>query len=69
MVTSVPALTGPFASGLSLTFALGLLVLLALAIVIALLFDIRTNTRRTAEGVERLADQQADGDDPDAPDS
>jgi CHASE3 domain sensor protein len=58
MVAAVPVLVTPFASGLSLTFTLGLVVLLALTVVVALLLDIRTNTRRTAEAVERLADQR-----------
>jgi hypothetical protein len=58
MVAAVPALTGPFEPTPSLTFTLGLVFLLVLAVVVALLFDIRSNTRRTAEAVEQPAEQR-----------
>ncbi|WP_424016978.1 hypothetical protein ACOZ4N_13970 [Halorientalis pallida] len=61
MVAAVPALTGPFEPTLSLTFTLGLVFPIALAIVVALLYDIRNETRRTAEAVERLAEQRETG--------
>lgn len=39
--------------------------LVVLAVLFLLLLDIRTNTRRTAAALERLAEQQTDGDDRD----
>jgi uncharacterized membrane protein len=45
-------------------FVAVLVPLLVLALLFSLLFEIRNNTRRTAEALERLADRD-DGDDED----